>query len=93
MGVTKTNSRCGNPKFLRLIDQEGRFLGKEKAKAVCAAKFATQRLLDTVADFQRQVEAQKKVQLLLTRMLHEKDEQLRLVTSRVTSFTLYKFIL
>ncbi|KAH1002764.1 hypothetical protein HUJ04_008820 [Dendroctonus ponderosae] len=60
-------------------------LGKEKRKAVCVAKFATQKLLDTVEDFQRQVGAQKKVQHLLTRMLHEKDEQLCLVTSKISS--------
>ncbi|KAL1489331.1 hypothetical protein ABEB36_014248 [Hypothenemus hampei] len=66
-------------------DEQKKNMGKEKQKAICAAKFATQKLLDTVADFQRQVDAQKKVQLLLTKMLHEKDEQLRRVKSKISS--------
>lgn len=69
--------------FLHDINWSFQFTAKEKQKAVCAARFATQKLLDTVADFQRQVDAQKKVQLLLTKMLHEKDDQLRRVKSKV----------
>ncbi|CAG9833806.1 unnamed protein product [Diabrotica balteata] len=57
----------------------------EKEKAVEAAQFATQKLLDTVNDFQRQVSAQKKVQYLLTKMLHDKEEDLRTVHSRLHS--------
>ncbi|XP_050511542.1 probable DNA double-strand break repair Rad50 ATPase [Diabrotica virgifera virgifera] len=57
----------------------------EKEKAVEAAQFATQKLLDTVNDFQRQVSAQKKVQYLLTKMLHDKEEDLKNVHSRLHS--------
>ncbi|XP_050297120.1 myosin-4-like isoform X3 [Anthonomus grandis grandis] len=66
-------------------DSQKESMAKEKKKAVCAAKFATQKLFETIADFQRQVEAQRKVQILLTKMLHEKDEQLRVVNSKISN--------
>ncbi|XP_030764240.1 putative leucine-rich repeat-containing protein DDB_G0290503 [Sitophilus oryzae] len=69
----------------RQWDAQKEEMVREKQKAVCAAKFATQKLLDTVVDFQRQVDAQKKVQVLLTKMLHEKDEQLKAVTSKISN--------
>lgn len=53
-------------------------------QATNAAKFATQRLVETVSDFQQQICAQKRVQAMLTNMLHKKEEQLMLVTSKVT---------
>lgn len=58
-------------------------LAQEKDKAVKAAKFATQKLIDTVADFQKEVNAQKKVQVMLTQMLHDKEEELQNVKERV----------
>ncbi|KAJ8935171.1 hypothetical protein NQ318_000832 [Aromia moschata] len=57
----------------------------EKEKAVAAAKFATQKLLDTVADFQSQVNTQRKVQNMLTKMLHEKEEELNKIKSKMIS--------
>ncbi|KAF7286358.1 hypothetical protein GWI33_005655 [Rhynchophorus ferrugineus] len=66
-------------------DFQKQIMVKEKQQAICAAKFATQKLLDTVVDFQRQVDAQKKVQVLLTKMLHDKDEQLKRVTSKIAN--------
>ncbi|CAH1154160.1 unnamed protein product [Phaedon cochleariae] len=66
-------------------EKQKALLADEKEKAVNAAKFATQKLLDTVADFQRQVEAQKKVQVMLTRMLHDKEEQLKMVQLKMSS--------
>lgn len=59
-------------------------LVREKDKAVKAAKFATQKLIDTVADFQNEVNAQKQVQVMLTKMLHDKDEELQNVKERVS---------
>ncbi|KAJ8932723.1 hypothetical protein NQ314_014418 [Rhamnusium bicolor] len=60
-------------------------LAIEKEKAVCAAKFATQKLLETVSDFQKQVETQKKVQTMLTKMLHNKEEELKIIKSKMSS--------
>ncbi|KAJ8913818.1 hypothetical protein NQ315_003727 [Exocentrus adspersus] len=60
-------------------------LGKEKEKAVQAARFATQKLLDTVTDFQRQVDTQKKVQNMLTKMVHDKEEELTIIKSKIFS--------
>ncbi|XP_060529526.1 golgin subfamily A member 6-like protein 7 [Cylas formicarius] len=60
-------------------------LAKEKQRAVYAAKFATKKLLETTAEFQMQVDAQKKVQTLLTKMLHDKDEQLKIVSSKMSN--------
>ncbi|XP_023012318.1 uncharacterized protein isoform X2 [Leptinotarsa decemlineata] len=60
-------------------------LADEKEKAVKAAKFATQKLIDTVADFQKQVDAQKKVQLMLTKMLHDKEEELQIIHWKISS--------
>lgn len=62
------------------------YLAYEKEKAVKAAKFATQKLVDTVSDFQREVNAQKKVQVMLTKMLHDKEEELQHVKERVRIF-------
>lgn len=59
------------------------YLAREKDKAVRAAKFATQKLIDTVEDFQKEVNAQKKVQVMLTKMLHDKEEELQNVKERV----------
>ncbi|KAJ8975383.1 hypothetical protein NQ317_008598, partial [Molorchus minor] len=57
----------------------------ERENAVSAAKFATQKLLDTVADFQTQVNTQRKVQIMLTRLLHEKEEELKSIKSKMSS--------
>lgn len=64
-------------------DLQKKVISKEKCRAVEAAKFATQKLLETVKDFQDQVVTQKRVQLMLTDMLHQKEEQLKNVTSKV----------
>ncbi|XP_018573174.1 golgin subfamily A member 5-like [Anoplophora glabripennis] len=60
-------------------------LANEKELAIRAAKFATQKLLDTVSDFQKQVDTQKKVQNMLTKMLHDKEEELKIVKSKIFS--------
>lgn len=59
------------------------YLAREKDKAVKAAKFATQKLVDTVADFEKEVNVQKKVQIMLTKILHDKEEELQNVKERV----------
>ncbi|XP_057653082.1 leucine-rich repeat and coiled-coil domain-containing protein 1-like [Diorhabda carinulata] len=69
----------------RKSESERAKLRAEKEKAVEAAQFATQKLLDTVNDFQKQVGAQKKVQCLLTKMLHDKEDDLRTVHRRLDS--------
>lgn len=58
-------------------DVQSTILIKEKEKAIEAAKFATQKLVDTVQDFQNQVEAHQKVQRMLTALLREKDEKIK----------------
>lgn len=58
-------------------------LAHEKNKAVKAAKFATQKLIDTVADFQKEVNTQRKIQMMLTKMLHDKEDELQFVKDRV----------
>lgn len=65
-------------------------LAHEKDKAVQAAKFATEKLIDTVSDFQKEVNAQKKVQLMLTKMLHDKEEELQNVKERVKIYSFVK---
>ncbi|KAF2889274.1 hypothetical protein ILUMI_16001, partial [Ignelater luminosus] len=50
---------------------------KQKDQAMNAARFATQKLLETVCDFQNQMETHKKIQYMLTKMLHEKEEELK----------------
>ncbi|KAK5645502.1 hypothetical protein RI129_006802 [Pyrocoelia pectoralis] len=47
---------------------------KEKDQAVYAAKFSTQKLLETVTDFQKQVDVHKQIQLMLAKVLQEKEE-------------------
>ncbi|KAG5868108.1 hypothetical protein JTB14_034638 [Gonioctena quinquepunctata] len=69
----------------RRWEQERAILADEKDKAVKAAKFATQKLIDTVADFQKQVDAQKKVQVMLTKMLHDKEEELQAIHRKMSS--------
>lgn len=74
------------------LELQKKVLCKEKCQAIHAARFATQKLLETVADFQSQVETQKKVQRMLTGLLQEKEEQLMAVTSHVNinlSFLLF----
>ncbi|XP_066260800.1 uncharacterized protein [Euwallacea similis] len=66
-------------------DWQKHSLGQEKDIAVCAAKFATQKLIDTLENFRRHMNIQKKVQLLLIKMLYEKDNQLRFIQSKVCS--------
>lgn len=55
----------------------------EKEKAIDAAKFATQKLVDTVNDFQKQVDAHQHIQKLLTTLLQEKDEKIRNTVTNV----------
>ncbi|KAF5306189.1 hypothetical protein FQR65_LT07465 [Abscondita terminalis] len=52
-------------------------MSKEKDQAIYAAKFATERLLQTVNDFQNQSCIHKKIQLVLSHLLQEKEEQIR----------------
>lgn len=59
-------------------------INKEKSKALQTAKFATKKLLETVKDFQRQTEMQRKVHMMLTNMLQEKEQKLQSITSKVT---------
>lgn len=64
-------------------------MAKEKTRALHAAHFATQKLLETVDDFQNQVETQKRVQRMLAGMLQEKEEKLRYVSSQVSYLCFY----
>ncbi|XP_031349264.1 restin homolog [Photinus pyralis] len=65
-------------KKLALMEEENRLqldlVAKEKDHAVYAAKFSTQKLLETVTDFQRQVDVYKQLQLMLVKILQEKEE-------------------
>lgn len=56
----------------------------EKRKAINAATFATRQLLETVTDFQTEMDEQKRIQYILTDLLRNKDEQLNLVKSKVS---------
>lgn len=69
------------------------FLMKEKEKAIEAAKFATQKLVDTVQDFQHQVEAHQKVQRMLTTLLREKDEKIQQAVVQVMLCLIFLFCL
>lgn len=60
-----------------------RVINKEKSKALQTAKFATKKLLETVQDFQKQTEMQRKVHTMLTNMLQEKEDKLHKITSKV----------
>lgn len=62
-------------------------LKKEKERALDAAKFATQKLLDTVNDFQKQVETQQRVQKMLTELLHSKDEKIKSAVMQMSNMT------
>nr|CAD7407151.1 unnamed protein product [Timema cristinae] len=64
-----------------------KLLTKEKEQAVNAAKFATQKLLETVTEFQKQVASNKKVQQSLAKLLSEKDAQLIAATEKVESLS------
>lgn len=61
-----------------------RVINKEKSKALQTAKFATKKLLETVQDFQKQTEMQRRVHVMLTNMLQEKEEKLHKITSKVS---------
>lgn len=55
-------------------------LTKQKDQAIYAAKFATHKLMETVTDFQSQVKVHKKVQMILTHLVKEKDDQIKCVS-------------
>lgn len=63
--------------------KNSQLLLQEKEKAIEAAKFATQKLVDTVNDFQKQVDAHQHIQKMLTNLLHEKDEKIRTTLAQV----------
>lgn len=63
-------------------------INKEKSKALQTAKFATKKLLETVKDFQRQTEMQRRVHVMLTNMLQDKEEKLLKITSKVSVIVL-----
>lgn len=56
---------------------------KEKADAMNAAKFATQKLVESVKDFENQVNTQQKVQKVLTDLLRDKDERIKSAVMQV----------
>lgn len=58
-------------------------INKEKSKALQTAKFATKKLLETVKDFQKQTEMQRRVHTMLTNMLQEKEEKLKEISDKV----------
>lgn len=66
-------------------------LQKDKEKALHAAKFASQKLLDTVNDFQKQMSQQKVAQTKLAMLLHGKEQQLESLTKKVS--TLFTWII
>lgn len=81
----------------KLVLQEKEFklhaclLRKEKERALKSAQFATQKLLETVADFQRQVQAQKRVQVFLAGMVEQKDAMLNKCFRDVMCFKLFSY--
>lgn len=83
---------------IKLKEQETEWLNNsqmllyEKEKAVQTAKFATQKLVDTVDDFQKQVDAHQHIQKLLTTLLHEKDEQIRHTLTNVGFFLFLRLL-
>ncbi|XP_044755870.1 centromere-associated protein E-like [Coccinella septempunctata] len=66
-------------------DLQKKNLQKDKEKALHAAKFASQKLLDTVSDFQKQMCQQKTAQTKLSLLLQEKEQQLETLTMKVRS--------
>ncbi|CAH0556023.1 unnamed protein product [Brassicogethes aeneus] len=69
--------------------REKRMLCQEKEQANLAAQFATKRLMDTVKDFQNQMGQQKQYQTMLSSMLQQKEKQLRVISSQMSSFNTY----
>ncbi|XP_065155566.1 myosin-11-like isoform X1 [Atheta coriaria] len=63
-------------------------IDKEKEHALRAAQFATDKLMETMEDFRLQSQSQTKVRHVLTKLLHDKDEQLRATIDKVSSMTL-----
>lgn len=55
----------------------------EKNKAMSVATFATQKLLETVTDYQLEIDKQKRREYILADLLRSKDEALNLVKSQV----------
>lgn len=60
-------------------------LTTEKQRAVKAARFATQKLVDTVNEFQEQAENQKQVQSMLTNLVETKNERIKSACKKVPS--------
>ncbi|XP_071446244.1 uncharacterized protein [Hetaerina americana] len=52
-------------------------LTRERNDAIRAARFASQKLMSYVADFQRHMAIQRRVQQMLTEMLHRRESELK----------------
>ncbi|KAF5291994.1 hypothetical protein FQA39_LY14111 [Lamprigera yunnana] len=79
-GESVTNKHPLAPQFERKIqlmesqrELQVQLLLKQKEQAICAAKFATKNLLDTVNDFQTHVDVHKYIQIVLSHLLQEKE--------------------
>ncbi|KAL3269817.1 hypothetical protein HHI36_008875 [Cryptolaemus montrouzieri] len=66
-------------------EMQRKILQKDKEKALHAARFASQKLLDTVNDFQKQMSQQKAAQNKLAMLLQSKEQQLETLTMKVKS--------
>lgn len=66
-------------------------LTTEKQRAVKAAKFATQKLVDTVNEFQEQAENQKQVQSMLTNLVETKNERIKSACKKVPNNNIFFF--
>lgn len=65
----------------------------EKNRAINVATFATQKLLETVTDYQFEIDKQKRIRYILTNLLRNKEEQLNLVKLKVTDKNLVYIII
>ncbi|KAK9880099.1 hypothetical protein WA026_008614 [Henosepilachna vigintioctopunctata] len=66
-------------------EMQRKILMKDKEKALHAARFAAQKLYDTVDDFQKQMCQQRAAQAKLAVLLQGKEQQLENITSKVKS--------
>ncbi|XP_014258635.1 golgin IMH1-like isoform X1 [Cimex lectularius] len=56
---------------------------KEKDQAIQTAKFATQKLVQAVNDYEAQLASQKKLQMILNNAIQEKEEQLKIALQQL----------
>lgn len=55
--------------------QQYEILNKEKSQAIQVARFATQKLIETIQDFQQQAETQRSLQSKVLEVIHRNSSQ------------------